>query len=227
MSADVLGQAVDHHVHAQIKGIGVVGGGEGVVHEHLHAVTVGDLRHLGQIHQHHGGVGGGLHIDDLGVGLDEGLQLLQMVGPEGVMLDAEPGQPVAGDVLGAGVLGLGENDVVAALQRREQRTGHRTHAGGVGHRALAVLQRRQLLLHIVKGRVGDAAVREALGVVAACLHGVVGGIEIEGRGLIDGRDQGTVGVPGLTGVDLHGVEFYVLRLEFRMLHNQLAHSAPP
>ena len=150
-----------------------------------------------------------------------------MVGPEGVVLDAEPGQPVAGDVLGAGVLGLGEDDVVAAFQRREQRTGHRTHAGGIGHRALAVLQRRQLLLHVVQRRVGDAAVGEALGVVAARLHGVVGGIEIEGRGLINGRDQGTVGIPGLTGVNLHGVEFYVLRLKIRMLHDQLAHSAPP
>ena len=90
VAADVLGQAVDHHVHAQIQRIGVVGGGKGIVHKNLRAVAVGDLRHLRQIHQHHGGIGGGLYVDDLGVWLDEGLQLLQMIGLEGVVLNAEP-----------------------------------------------------------------------------------------------------------------------------------------
>ena len=190
-------------------------------------MAVGDLRHLRQIHQHHGGIGGSLYVDDLGVWLDEGLQLLQMIGLEGVVPNAEPGQPVAGNVLGAGVLGLGEDHVVTAFQCCEQRTGHRTHAGGIGHRALAVLQRRQLLLHVVQGGVGDAAVGEALGVVAAGLHRVVGGGKVEGRGLVNGRDQGTVGIAGLTGVNLHRVKFYVLRLKIRMLQDQLAHNAPP
>ena len=147
-----------------------------------------------------------------------------MSGVEGVVGDAEAGQPVVGHVLGAGVLRLGENGVVAALQRGKQRAGHSAHAGGIGHGALAVLQRRQLLFKIVLRGIGDAAVGKALGVVVAGADGVVGGVEVEGGRLINGRDQCAVGIPGLAGVYLGGVEFYLLGIKFRMLHDQLAHK---
>ena len=188
MAADVLGEAVDDHIHAQIQRGGIVGSGEGVVDKDLNAVLMGDLHHGGNVYQHHGGVSGRLHIDQLGVGLNELFQLAEIGGVKGIVGDAEAGQPIAGDVLGAGILGLGEDGVVAGLEQSENRAGNSAHAGSVGHSALAMLQRGQLLLQIIHRGVGDAAVGEALGVIVTGLHSIVRGVKIEGGRLVDGRN---------------------------------------
>ena len=140
------------------------------------------------------------------------------------MLDAEAREPVARDVLRAGVFRLGEDDVVAALELREQRAGDGAHARGVGHGTLAVLEGGQLLLEIVLRGVRDAAVGEALGVVIAGLHRIVGGVEIERRGLVDRRDQRAVGVARLTCVHLQRVKVQAVRLQVGMSQLQLAHN---
>ena len=91
MAADVLGEAVDDCIHAQIQRGGIVGRGKGVVDKDLDAVLMGDLHHGGNIHQHHGGVGGRLHIDQFGVGLDQAFQLAEIGGVKGIVGDPEAG----------------------------------------------------------------------------------------------------------------------------------------
>ena len=219
VAADVLGEAVDDCIHAQIQRGGIVGRGKGVVDKDLDAVLMGDLHHGGNIHQHHGGVGGRLHIDQFGVGLDQAFQLAEIGGVKGIVGDPEAGQPVAGHVLRAGIFGLGENSVVAAFQQCENRAGDSAHAGRIGHGLLAVFQRRQLLLQIIHRGIGDPAVCKALGIVIAGLHRIVRGIKIECGRLINGRDQGTVHIPRLAGVDLYRVEFQIFMLQIRVLQN--------
>ena len=70
ISADVLGEAVDNCIHAQIQRGGVVGRGKGVVDKQLGAVGVSHVRQMLDIRYAHQGVGNGLAVYQLGVGTD-------------------------------------------------------------------------------------------------------------------------------------------------------------
>ena len=176
---------------------------EGAVHHHGHTGRVGEVRERGQVREGGKRVGDGLEEERAGVGSDRG-------GPRGRVrrvregdLDAEVRERVRQQVHGAAVELAGGDQVLAALQQRQQGQRDGGLAGGRGDRADAALQRGEAVLEHRDGRVARAAVGEAGGLEPEhrCRCGVVR--ETERRGLVDGRDDRPVGRGGLVaGMDL-------------------------
>ena len=204
VAVDVLGGGVDDHVGPELQRLLQVGGGEGVVHDHADGgiVGVGDLRDLRDIHDLQRRVAGGLEVDDLRLRGQRGLDGLEIGEVGEGHLDAELGHAVLEQREGAAVERVGGEDLVAAHDARPKRGGDGAHAGGRAERGLAALEGRDLLLNGVDGGVGKPGVDVARLLSGKASAALLDGIELKGRGLIDGHGQRAGGVGVLADMDL-------------------------
>ena len=155
----VLGGGVRDDVGAPLKGTAHHGRREGVVNHQRYAVVVRGLGKAFNIEHSQRGIGDGLAKDELGVGLEGGLQLL--IGAVGC--DERAGQPHA-------THGVGEQIVRATIDSRARDhviagTGHvkdreevRSHARTREHRGGAALHLTNLGGNEVTGGVLETAV---------------------------------------------------------------------
>ena len=131
VAVDVLGGGVGDDIGPPFKRTAQHGGGEGVVHHQRQAVFV---RHLGpalDVEDLYAGVGDGLPEDQLGVGLDGGLNFLVAgVGTQEGDADAQFGKAHAQQVEGAAVDVVGGDDMVPGAGDVE----HREEIGGLARR---------------------------------------------------------------------------------------------
>ena len=127
-------------------------------------------------------------------------------------LDADLGQRVVEQVVGAAVESRARHDVVARVGEVEDREVLSGLTGRQEQCRDAALERRDALLDDVLGRVHDPGVDVAGLGKAEQRGGVLGAVERVGRGLVD-RQRPRVGgdVGGLAGVDLLGLERPVSR----------------
>ena len=122
-------------------------------------------------------------------------------------LDADLGQRVVEQVVGAAVQPRAGHDVVARAGQVQDRERLRGLPGRQEQRRDAAFQRRDALLHDVLRRVHDAGVDVAGLGQAEQRRRVVGVVEGVGGGLVDRQGPGVGGdVGGLPGVDLLGLE---------------------
>ena len=209
MSADELGGGVDDDIRAVLNGADEVGGAEGVVDHQGQAVPVGDDRHSVEVGDVAVGIAQGFNKEDLGVVLDRGLHLLQIVDIHKGGLHAAGGQGVGEEVVGTAVDGLLGHDVVAHMGQGLEGVCNGGCAGGSGQSCRTALQGGDPLLQHVLGGVGQAAIDiAAVGQIEA--GGGVGGVpEDIGGGLIDGYGPGIGSGIGLllAHMKLHSLKF--------------------
>jgi hypothetical protein len=154
------------------------------------------------------GVGDALAEERLRVGTDGGAPGLDVVGVlDKGDVDAELGQRVVEEVVGAAVEAGAGDDVVAGLGDVEDRHQLRGLAARDEERADAALEAREPLLDGVLGGVHDPRVDVAEFLEGEQVRRVVGIAEDVRRRLVDGQRAGAGGgVGGLAGVDLSGLE---------------------
>ena len=170
-----------------------VRGGDGVVDDQRHAGVVrdgGDARDVEDVVLR---VGDGLGEERLGVrphGRAPGVQVVGVL--DEADLDAELGQRVVEQVVGAAVQPRAGHDVVAGVGEVEDRERLGGLAGRQEQRRDAAFERGDALLDDVLRRVHDAGVDVAGLGEAEQRGGVVGAVEGVGRGLVD-RQRPRVG----------------------------------
>ncbi len=182
-----------------------MGDGGGVVDDEGQAVLVGDGGELVDVDDVELGVAEGLGVDGAGFGVDGGAQAGEVVGVDEADGDAELGQGVVEEVVGAAVERGGGDDLVAGLGEGEDGEGLGGLAGGGGERGDSAFERGDALLEDVGGGVHDAGVDVAELLQAEEAGGVVGVVEDVGGGLVDGDGAGVGGgVDDLAGVEGEG-----------------------
>ena len=171
------------------------------------AGLVGDRRHRRDIERVELGVADGLGVERLGGRLDRPAEVLRIGGVDEVDLQAETGQGVDEEVVGAAVEAVGTDQVVAGAGDVEDREGDGGGARGEGQRPDAALEGGHPLLEDVGRRVHDPRVDVAGPLQAEELGGVLGVVKDVGRGLVDRHGTG-VGrrVRLLAGVQGEGLE---------------------
>ena len=211
MAADELGCGVDHDVCAVLNGADQVGGAEGVVNDQGQAVTVGDLGNGVDIGDVGIGVAQGLNVDGLGVGLDGGFYLLQIVGIHEGGGDAVLGQGVGQQVAGAAVDGLLRHNVLPLAGQGLDGIDNGCSAGGHGQAGGAALQGCNALLENILGGVGQAAIDVAGIRQAEPVGGVLTVVEDVRGGGVNGYCPGIAGRVCLllTDVQLKGLKMVV------------------
>ena len=185
-----------------------VRGGDGVVDDQRHACVVRDGRDVRDVEDVVLRVGDGLGEERLGVRPHRGPPRIQVVGVlDEADLDADLGQRVVEQVVGAAVEPRTRHDVVAGVGEVEDREVLCGLTGRQEQRRDAAFQRRDALLDDVLRRVHDPGVDVAGLGKAEQRGGVLGAVERVGRGLVD-RQRPRVGrdVRRLAGVDLLGLE---------------------
>ncbi|CDZ89285.1 hypothetical protein RHRU231_470133 [Rhodococcus ruber] len=208
VAAEVFGGRVHDDVGAVLEGADQVGGGDGVVDDQRQGVLVGDGGDAGDVEEVVFGVGDGFAVEGAGGGADGGAPLVEVVGvvDEGD-LDAEAGQGVVQQVVGAAVeVGAGD-EVVAGGGEVEDGVGLGGLAGGEEQGGDAALEGGDALFDRVLGGVHDAGVDVAGFGEAEQGGGVVGVVEGVAGGLVDRQGAGAgVAAGGLSCVDLLGLE---------------------
>ena len=186
MTAQVLGGGVNHHVRAVLDGAQQVGGGHGVVHDQGHAVFVRNCGDGLDVEHVVAGVGHGLAVEQLGVGANRGAPCVQVVRVlnEGGF-DAEVGEGVLEQVVGAAVHGGRGDHVVASAGNVQNRVGDSCLTGCQQQRANAAFQGGDTVFDSFLGGVVEASVNGAQlgeGETVRCL---LGAVKDEGSGLVD------------------------------------------
>ena len=159
VAADPLGGGLDDDVGAVPEGLAhVPAAAEGVVADERDAVLGRDGLERAEVRDGEAGVTDGLHVEGLGVGVDEGLERRGLVVLGELDVDAEPGEGHLELVVGAAVQGRGGHDVVALLTDGGDGEELRGHTGGHGDGAHAALERGDALLeHVVGGVLSSIA----------------------------------------------------------------------
>ena len=213
VSAEVLGGRVHDDVGAVGQRLDQVRRGDGVVDDQRHAGVVRDRRDVGDVEDVVLRVGDGLGEERLGVrphGRTPGLQIVGVL--DEADLDADLGQRVVEQVVGAAVEPRARDDVVAGVGEVEDREVLGGLTGRQEQRGDAAFERGDALLDDVLRRVHDPGVDVAGLGQAEQRRGVLGAVERVRRGLVD-RQRPRVGrdVRRLAGVDLLGLERPVAR----------------
>ncbi len=213
--ADELGGGVHDDVGAVLEGADQPRRGHGVVDDERHADVVRHAGHAPDVEEVVAGVADRLAVEGLGVGPGGGPPLVEVVdvGHER-HLDAQLGQRVAQQVVGAAVERRRRHDVVAGLGEVEDGVGlgrlarrQRQRPGQADGRVGRPLQRRDPGLHHRLGGVHDAGVDVADLGQREQVRGVLGAAELVRGGLVDRLRPGARrGVGHLPGVHLAGVE---------------------
>lgn len=194
VAVDVLGDTVNDNVGTVLERVLDVGREESVVDDDHDAGAVGDVSDGADVDERKSGVGRSLDPDELGLGLDQGLDVDLNAGGEGD-LDAVGGGNLCEVAVGATVH-IGDGDDMAAGSKRleDDSGGGRSRREGQG--VLGPLKRGNAVLEVGPVGVGGASVLVLADRVAD------GGLR-EGGGQRDGLDHSTSrGVVRRTG--MHG-----------------------
>jgi len=197
VTTDVLGDGVGDDISTEVEGVLVDGGEEGVVDNEEDASSLEGVSNLSNVVDFEGGVGGGLEPDNLGVGSDFLLEVLDVEeASEGHLDVGVLGQDFSQVSLGTTVHIVDAEDVVTGLEELHEGNVS-SHAGGGGEGVLSVLDGSEGSLEVGTGGVSASGVVEDDGDTGSGLG--VGG------GHVDGRDN-TVELLGgfVTGVDQSG-----------------------
>ena len=209
MAANPLGQRLNDHGRAVLRRAVQVGRGEGVVHEDGHGAGQGVGRlhnggHVGHVYQR---VSDGLNVPELGLGRGGRHKGVNVVVLHEGGLDAQVAQGVQEDVPGAAVQGVGGHDLVPGAHQVGDGQDLRRVTGGDCDCASRALNGGDARGHGVRGGVGQAAVDVARAAEGELGSAVLGVLELEGRGGVDGQRGGAGGWVGRqAGVDLQGVK---------------------
>jgi hypothetical protein len=144
-------------------------------------------------------------VEGLGVRLHGLAEVLGIVAVDERDLDAQLGQGVVEEVVGASVELGDRDDVVARAGDVEYGRGDGRLAGGVGERARAAFEGREALLEDIRRRVHDAGVDVAELLQAEEVRRVLRIAELVAGGLVDryrARSGGRIGL--LAGVQGFG-----------------------
>lgn len=221
VATEVLGRRVHHDVRAVLDGAQEIRRRHGVVHHQRHADLVREVRHRPDVEHVAARVGQGLGEEQLGVrlgGRPPGVQVVLVV--DEADLDAELGQRVVQQVVGAAVEGGAGHQVVARTGEVEDGRGRRRRTRCEGHRGHAALQRRDPLFQDVLGGVHDPRVDVARFGQAEQIGAVLGVAEDERRRLVDRRGPGARGRVGCRArVHLFGLEGPACRVRGGRLGN--------
>ena len=184
----VLGGGVRDDVGAPLKGTAHHGRREGIVDHQRHAVVVRCLGKAFDVEHGKRGVGDGLAKDELGVGLESGLQLL--IGAVGS--DKGAGQTHATHGVGKQVVrttvdGRARDHVIAGAGNVKDGKEVRGHARAREHRGGAALHLADLGGNQIARGVLQAAVEVARLLQVEQLAHVLGRVVLPRGGLVDGH----------------------------------------
>ena len=164
-------------------------------------LRVGDLRHAGNVGEHHQRIARRLDVHELRVRLHRRFDGGQVAGVDVLDLDAVAAHDLVEEADGAGIHVARADDVVAGAQHGHQRRDGR-HAGGEGVAAGAAFERGQRRLQPVARGVAGARV------VPAAVAADAG--EFKGRGKVNGHiHRARQRVRVLPGMDGKGRVFVV------------------
>ena len=208
VSTHELGGRMHHDVGAVLDGAQQVRRGERGVHDERQAVTMGNLGPTLEVKHVGVGVAERLGIEQLGVGLDGGLNSGEVVGAHEGGGEALLNKRVAEEVHRAAVKVGGGHDMVAGRCDVLHGDGDGCRAAGHTKRAHAALERRDALLKDRGSGVGETRVNVA-GLRKGKAAGRRGGIlENVGRGSVNRHRAGIGGGVGafLAGMGLEGLK---------------------
>ena len=208
MSAHELGGRVDHDVGAVLDGAQQVRRGERGVHDERQAVAMGNLGPALEVKHVGVGVAERLGIEELGVGLDGGLNSGEVVGTHEGGGETLLNKRVAEEVHRTAVKVGGGHDVVAGRCDVLHGDGDGSRAAGHAKRTHAALERCDALLKDRGSGVGKTRV-DVAGLRKGKAAGRRGGIlEHVGRGGVNRDRAGIGGGVGafLAGMGLEGLK---------------------
>jgi len=192
VAADVLGGRVDDDVRPVLEGPVEVGREGGVVDDEGDADLLRDLADLGEGEDVEARVAEAFAVEGLGVLLHGLAEVLGIVAVDERDLDAELGQGVVEEVVGAAVELGDRDDVVAGAGDVEDGRRDRRLTRRMGEGARAAFERREALLEDVRRRVHDAGVDVAEFLQAEEIGRVFRIPELVAGGLVD-RDGARTG----------------------------------
>ena len=182
----VLGGGMRDDVGAPLKGTAHHGRREGVVDHQRHAVVVRGLGKALNIEHGKRGVSDGLAKDELGVGLESGLQLLiGAVGCDERAGQAHAAHSVSQQVVGAAVDGRARNHVITGTGDVKDGEEVRSHARAREHRGGAALHLADLGSNQIARGVLQAAVEVTGLLQVKQLAHMLGRIILPRGGLVD------------------------------------------
>ena len=205
MAIEVLGSAVDHQVSTQIQRILEIGRRKGAVHDHSDAgvlmYRLGDGSNIADLQS---GVCRSFHIHQRGVGLDGFFDFLDLSGVHAGISNAQLGQDLGKQGVGATVNHIAEDHMVTGLYNAHNGGRDGTQTGGQSQSRLSVLQMGDLAFQLIAVGVCETGVGEAGVGVLVQIHGGIEVFQHIGGGLIDGADMGHG--HGLIGTPQFGVK---------------------
>ena len=189
MAVHVLGGGVRHDVHAEFNRAAENRGRERVVHDHRHAVLVGDVGKTLEVQNLAGRVRDSLAEEALGVraeGLLDFFVARVLVNERA--FDAELLHRNGEEVARTAVDGTRANEVVASFADVEHRVEVGCLTGTREHRSHTAFESGDFGSHGVVRRVLQTGVEGATGLQVEQVRHVVGGFVLESGALIDGED---------------------------------------
>lgn len=201
VAIDVLGDAVDDNVGAQVERVLDVGGEEGVVDDDEDAVLVGFGDDGADVDEAQGRVAGRLDPDEAGLAGDVLANIDLNLGRKG-HLDAV-GLCDLGEIAMGAAVDVRDGDDMAAGGQALEDVGGGGAAGGEGEGVLGVLEGGDGGLEVGAVRVRGARV---FVLANGHAHGGLGESGGERDGLDDGAGGGVVGGSGVDGQSTEGVD---------------------
>ena len=184
----VLGGGVGDNIGTPLKGTAHHGRREGIVDHQRHAVVVRCLGKAFDVEHGQRGVGDGLAKDELGVGLESGLQLLiGAVGCDERAGQAHAAHGVGEQVVGAAVDGRACDHVITGTGNVKDGKEVRGHARAREHRGGTALHLADLGGNQIARGVLQAAVEVARLLQVEQLAHMLGRVVLPRRGLVDGH----------------------------------------
>ena len=205
--ADKLGEGVDDDVRAVVEGFQQVRRGQGRIQHQRDLRRVGYAGNRFDVKDLTTGIAYGFRVNQAGFGPDGFPECFRVARVHEGGVDAETGQGVTEQVVGAAVQRVGCDDMAAAVHQRAYRQVDGGHAAGRRYCAGAPFQSGNALFQHRHRRVGDARIDVAR--PGEVEHGrcLVRFVEHERGGLVDGSGaRAGRRVGALPAVQADGVE---------------------
>ena len=202
MTVHVLGSGVRHDIDAEVNRLAENRGRERIVHNHRHAVLVGDVRKALEVQNLAGRVCDRFAEEALGVRA-EGLFdfFVARVLVDERAFDAKLLHRHAEEVARTAVNGARANEVVARFADVEHRVEVRSLAGTREHAGDTAFEGGNLCSHGVVRRVLQTGVKIAFGLEVEEVGHRGAGLVFESRALVNGEHAGFAVLRSPTGLD--------------------------